>query len=752
MCAGALATPRDKLLNSSLRTSLPPQNLVNLDTFVAHFTNVEVANEKPLTASLRAFLRGLSVSQAAVAKPSTLHSAICKRAPRFKGFQQQDAQELYLVLLDALEMEEKGAPQGNTDDDDEDDDGDGNSDSEGNSSPDASQEQPSAPEGGSGAQTFVEAHFGGRTVSRVTCGTCGTVTSCIEPFQDVSLPLPNHLSAVVSGGTRSLGAAPKATASTRAAAAKDAQPAEDAADASGKADASADGKRLSGKEKKRLDKEARRNAKRVRMGAKGAKKSAAAKSAGEAALARAAARGDVQNPQSGQPEEHVDGGAGSSSDSDDGAPAGEGQTQVGGDSAVFTTSNGPEVEAEAAGSLPDVIHLGPPTEAADVSSAAAEPHAVVEHDWLDFVDAEAAAAQYQRGMAGSDSEDDEHADAHTASPDANGGPPATVADDGDACGVLACLRAYCAEEQLTGDARYACEACAKAAAAERGDGEIIRVRRRKKNAKERGSRSVRWAPDDQLEDVLVIPSVGKGLSLRNPTTFEHDYHGESDEQGSEAMSGGAKADEEASVTRPMADLLERFASVAVTDADGGKEAAAPEPPAAEQEPAAEIEEEPSIEVAEPTSPVAAGTPTGGDTDDDRYEWVELPAPPPPRSILRDAVKSVRFAALPPVLVLTLKRFRQDVRGRTRKLGGHVSFEEELDVSALCDASLQHTCKYQLRGVVEHSGGLSGGHYVAYVRRAGDIAWHYISDRHVRPATSKEVFGAEAYLLFYERAA
>ena len=74
------------------------------------------------------------------------------------------------------------------------------------------------------------------------------------------------------------------------------------------------------------------------------------------------------------------------------------------------------------------------------------------------------------------------------------------------------------------------------------------------------------------------------------------------------------------------------------------------------------------------------------------------------------------------------------------------------MSALCDASLQHSCKYQLRGVVEHSGGLSGGHYVAYVRRAGDTAWHYISDRHVRPVTSEEVFGAEAYLLFYERAA
>ena len=181
----------------------------------------------------------------------------------------------------------------------------------------------------------------------------------------------------------------------------------------------------------------------------------------------------------------------------------------------------------------------------------------------------------------------------------------------------------------------------------------------------------------------------------------------------------------------------------VTVADDSEEAAAPEPPPVE------VQDEPvAEEVEEANSPVAEGTPDGGCGEDDRHEWVELPAPPPPRSILRDAVKSVRFSALPPVLVLTLKRFRQEVRGRTRKLSGHVSFEEELDVGALCDGSLQPS--YQLRGVVEHSGGLSGGHYVAYVRRAGDQQWHYISDRHVRPVTAATVFDAEAYLLFYER--
>ena len=721
---------------------------MNLDSFVSHFSSVELTNQKPLTAALRAFLRGLANSQAAVAKPSGLHSAICKRAPRFKGFQQQDAQELYLVLLDALEQEEKGVPEkpahNEGDSDEEEDAGDGDDDGDGG--PDASQEPPSAPEPGAVAPTFVEAHFGGQTVSRVTCGTCGTVTSCTEPFQDVSLPLPSTLSAAPTGGSRSFGAAPKAAASARVAAAKVAQPVEDADEVGGKADSSvAADKRLSGKDRKRMEKEARRNAKRNRMGAKASKyKSPAAKSAGEAALARAAARGDAQSAeQSGVADELA--GGGSSSDSDDGAPAGEDNAQpVDGDSAAPPASGEPERDAcevaEAAASVPQVILLGPPPGA----DALPELVAVTEHDWLDFVDTEAAAAQGQRGVVESESDDDEHSVAHSSSPDANGGPPAAgSAADGDTCCVLACLRAYCAEEQLTGDARYACEACAKVAAAERGDdGGVIRVRRRKKSAKGGGSRSVRWAPDDQLEDVLLIPSVGKGLSLRNPTTFEHDCHGESGtgDQDGEVLPGSETGEEE---SQPAADLLQRFASVAVTVADDSEEAAAPEPPPVE------VQDEPvAEEVEEPSSPVAEGTPDGGCGEDDRYEWVELPAPPPPRSILRDAVKSVRFSALSPVLVLTLKRFRQDVRGRTRKLSGHVSFEEELDVGALCDGSLQHS--YQLRGVVEHSGGLSGGHYVAYVRRAGDQQWYYISDRHVRPVTAATVFDAEAYLLFYER--
>lgn len=70
------------------------------------------------------------------------------------------------------------------------------------------------------------------------------------------------------------------------------------------------------------------------------------------------------------------------------------------------------------------------------------------------------------------------------------------------------------------------------------------------------------------------------------------------------------------------------------------------------------------------------------------------------------------------------------------------------------------CRYCLVGVVEHSGTMRGGHYVAYVkgarsrgkidREGGSSSWFYASDAYVREASLAEVLGSEAYILFYEK--
>ncbi|KAF3794141.1 Ubiquitin carboxyl-terminal hydrolase 2 [Nymphaea thermarum] len=131
---------------------------------------------------------------------------------------------------------------------------------------------------------------------------------------------------------------------------------------------------------------------------------------------------------------------------------------------------------------------------------------------------------------------------------------------------------------------------------------------------------------------------------------------------------------------------------------------------------------------------------------------------------RDATKRFLISKVPPVLTVHLKRFSQDARGRLSKLSGHINFQVVLDLSPYMDPRCKDkSCIYHLVGVVEHSGTMRGGHYVAYVRGQENRSsfavaqesqsasvWHYISDNYVRQVSLREVLQSEAYILFYER--
>ncbi|KAL3679028.1 hypothetical protein R1sor_021984 [Riccia sorocarpa] len=139
--------------------------------------------------------------------------------------------------------------------------------------------------------------------------------------------------------------------------------------------------------------------------------------------------------------------------------------------------------------------------------------------------------------------------------------------------------------------------------------------------------------------------------------------------------------------------------------------------------------------------------------------------PEPRKVIKqEATKRYLISKAPPVLVVQLKRFARDLRGRLSKLYGPVSFQESLDLSPYVDQRhvTAQSCRYRLTGTVEHSGTLKGGHYVAYVRGpqapmhefngngAPESAWYHISDSYVRQTSLDAVLKSEAYLLFYER--
>merc|ERR1712192_152137 len=94
----------------------------------------------------------------------------------------------------------------------------------------------------------------------------------------------------------------------------------------------------------------------------------------------------------------------------------------------------------------------------------------------------------------------------------------------------------------------------------------------------------------------------------------------------------------------------------------------------------------------------------------------------PATVYSSASKQMLVFSPPAVLTLQLKRFQQTMSG-CKKVNKHVTFPVMLDLAAFCSStcvalphmSLDPTVLSSLYGVVEHSGSLRGGHYVAYVK-------------------------------------
>ncbi|KAM5538092.1 hypothetical protein V8D89_008289 [Ganoderma adspersum] len=147
--------------------------------------------------------------------------------------------------------------------------------------------------------------------------------------------------------------------------------------------------------------------------------------------------------------------------------------------------------------------------------------------------------------------------------------------------------------------------------------------------------------------------------------------------------------------------------------------------------------------------------------------VQISIPTRPGALL-DAQQQVLIDALPPVLILHMKRFLYDTKvGDVVKVGKQVSFASELDVPPDIISTAKRTTqpvKYELFGVLYHHGmSAHGGHYTLDVlhpnRELSDRprpAWIRIDDELVSDLRQEDVFGGQEredrqpYLLFYRR--
>ncbi|XP_023942781.2 ubiquitin carboxyl-terminal hydrolase 16 isoform X2 [Bicyclus anynana] len=181
-----------------------------------------------------------------------------------------------------------------------------------------------------------------------------------------------------------------------------------------------------------------------------------------------------------------------------------------------------------------------------------------------------------------------------------------------------------------------------------------------------------------------------------------------------------------------------------------------------------------------------------------------------KTVYTNATKRFLVSSPPAILILHLKRFQIGPRCMFRKMSKHVDFPTILDLAPFCAMDKlkklpnvtrgQNELLYSLYGIVEHSGGMHGGHYVAYVKvrepvkpghprwwflpksanipapgsgdadgdsesdlsgyESGEGAapsfeaplgkWYYVSDSLVSEVSEEKVLRAQAYLLFYER--
>ena len=110
----------------------------------------------------------------------------------------------------------------------------------------------------------------------------------------------------------------------------------------------------------------------------------------------------------------------------------------------------------------------------------------------------------------------------------------------------------------------------------------------------------------------------------------------------------------------------------------------------------------------------------------------------------EAYKSIKFWSLPDVLVITLKRFSNNLR----KNKCFVDFPlEDLDMSPYVVGYNKRTYQYDLYAICNHGGNVMGGHYTASIKKADQ--WYLFNDTHISPMKQVEK-NEKPYCFFYRK--
>ncbi|XP_061682858.1 ubiquitin carboxyl-terminal hydrolase 16 [Syngnathoides biaculeatus] len=169
----------NKVIDDRTTVSVKPASSSALEAIVA-----ELDRPGSLTLAMNQLLNEIQESKKGVVTPQELFTQVCKKAARFKGFQQQDSQELLRYLLDGMRAEESKRVSsaitealkrsGKV------------ADGEELKSVIKEYEKNGLP------KNFVDQVFGGEMTSTIMCQRCKTVSVVTEMFLDLSLPVSDQ--------------------------------------------------------------------------------------------------------------------------------------------------------------------------------------------------------------------------------------------------------------------------------------------------------------------------------------------------------------------------------------------------------------------------------------------------------------------------------------------------------------------------------------------------------------------------------
>ncbi|XP_049902503.1 ubiquitin carboxyl-terminal hydrolase 45 isoform X2 [Epinephelus moara] len=142
---------------------------------------VTLPGPEPLTAAMFLFLQSMKEPGKGPVNPKILFNQLCQKAPRFKGYQQQDSQELLHYLLDSIRVEETKRVKA------------GILKAFNNPTEKTADEETKRQVKAYGKEgvkmNFVDRIFVGELTNTIMCEECEHISTVKEAFIDISLPI-----------------------------------------------------------------------------------------------------------------------------------------------------------------------------------------------------------------------------------------------------------------------------------------------------------------------------------------------------------------------------------------------------------------------------------------------------------------------------------------------------------------------------------------------------------------------------------